>query len=42
MRYVIVSVVNGDAGDFNNNLRRELYKKFNAKSSKFVFAFKSG
>ena len=39
MRYVIVSVVNGDAGDFNNNLRRELYKRFNAKSSKLPAHF---
>ncbi len=34
MRYVIVSVIKGEAGDFNNNLRKEVYDKFKAKSSK--------
>lgn len=34
MRYVIVSVVKGKAGNFNNNLRKEVFQKFNAKSSK--------
>ncbi|OPJ58596.1 2'-5' RNA ligase family protein [Clostridium chromiireducens] len=34
MRYVIVCVVKGIAGDFNNNLRKELFEKFKAKSSK--------
>ena len=34
MRYVIVSVVKGKAGKFNNNLRKEVFQKFNAKSSK--------
>ena len=34
MRYVIVSVVKGKAGDFNNNLRREVFQKLGAKSSK--------
>lgn len=31
MRYVIVSIVKGEAGDFNNNMRKGLYKKFKAK-----------
>lgn len=39
MRYVIVSVVNGEAGDFNNNLRKELYKNFKARSSKLPAHF---
>jgi 2'-5' RNA ligase len=39
MRYVIVCVVKGKAGDFNNNLRKELFKKFNAKSSKLPAHF---
>jgi 2'-5' RNA ligase len=39
MRYVIVSVVNGKAGEFNNNLRRELFSKFKAKSSKLPAHF---
>lgn len=39
MRYVIVCVVKGDAGDFNNNLRKELFKKFNAKSSQLPAHF---
>lgn len=34
MRYVIVSVTKGNAGDFNNNLRKNLFEKFGAKSSK--------
>lgn len=34
MRYVIVSVVNGNAGNFNNNLRKEVFDKFRARSSK--------
>lgn len=34
MRYVIVSVVRGSAGIFNNNLRKEVYQKFKARSSK--------
>jgi len=28
LRYVIVSVVKGDAGNFNNNLRKEVFEKF--------------
>ena len=39
MRYVVVSVVKGKAGIFNNNLRKEVYKKFNAKSSKLPAHF---
>lgn len=33
MRYVIVSVVNGEAGTFNDNLRKEVFREFGAKSS---------
>ena len=39
MRYVIVSVVKGEAGDFNNNLRNDIYYKFKAKSSKLPAHF---
>lgn len=39
MRYVIVSVVHGEAGDFNSNLRKELFKNFKAKSSKLPAHF---
>lgn len=39
MRYVIVSVVKGEAGDFNNNLRKEVFEKFKAKSSKLPAHF---
>ncbi|OOM78158.1 hypothetical protein CLPUN_20170 [Clostridium puniceum] len=39
MRYVIVCVVKGEAGDFNNNLRKELLKNLNAKSSKMPAHF---
>ena len=39
MRYVIVCVVKGKAGDFNNNLRKELFKNFKAKSSKLPAHF---
>lgn len=39
MRYVIVSVVNGEAGEFNNELRRELFNKFKSKSSKLPAHF---
>lgn len=39
MRYVIVCVVKGSAGDFNNSLRKELLKKLNAKSSKLPAHF---
>lgn len=39
MRYVIVSVVKGEAGDFNNELRKDVYEKFKAKSSKLPAHF---
>jgi 2'-5' RNA ligase len=39
MRYVIVAVVKGDAGDFNNKLRKEVFQKFGAKSSKLPAHF---
>lgn len=39
MRYVIVCVVKGKAGEFNNNLRKELFNKFKAKSSKLPAHF---
>ena len=39
MRYVIVCLVKGAAGDFNNNLRKELLKNLNAKSSKLPAHF---
>lgn len=39
MRYVIVSVVKGKAGEFNNNLRKDVYEKFGAKSSKLPAHF---
>lgn len=39
MRYVIVSVVKGKAGNFNNNLRKKVFEKFGAKSSKLPAHF---
>lgn len=39
MRYVLVSVVKGPAGDFNNNLRKDVFSKFKAKSSKLPAHF---
>jgi len=39
MRYVVVCVVKGAAGEFNNNLRKELFEKFKAKSSKLPAHF---
>ena len=39
MRYVIVCVVKGEAGRFNNEMRRDIFKKFNAKSSKLPAHF---
>lgn len=39
MRYVIVSVVKGDAGHFNNNLRKDVFEKFKARSSKLPAHF---
>lgn len=38
-RYVIVSVIKGAGGDFNNNLRRDVFKRFGAKSSKLPAHF---
>ena len=39
MRYVVVSVVKGECGNFNNNLRKEVYEKFSVKSSKLPAHF---
>ena len=39
MRYVIVSIVKGPAGDFNNNLRKDIFSKYKAKSSKLPAHF---
>ena len=39
MRYVVVSVTKGKAGDFNNKLRKEVYENFSAKSSKLPAHF---
>ncbi|WP_238886607.1 2'-5' RNA ligase family protein [Clostridium sp. YIM B02551] len=39
MRYVIVCVVKGIAGYFNENLRKEIWNKFKAKSSKLPAHF---
>lgn len=39
MRYVIVSIVKGKAGNFNNNLRKEVFEKLGAKSSKLPAHF---
>jgi len=39
LRYVIVSVIKGEAGNFNNKLRKEVYFKFGAKSSKLPAHF---
>lgn len=39
MRFVIVSVVKGEAGNFNDNLRKEVLAKFGAKSSKLPAHF---
>lgn len=39
MRYVIVCVVKGAAGEFNNNLRKELFENLKAKSSKLPAHF---
>ncbi len=39
VRYVIVSVVNGEAGVFNDNLRQEVFERFGAKSSKLPAHF---
>lgn len=39
MRYVIVSIIKGAPGDFNNDLRKEVFHKFGAKSSKLPAHF---
>ncbi len=39
MRYVIVCVIKGEAGRFNNEMRKDIFKKFNAKSSKLPAHF---
>lgn len=39
MRYVIVSVVKGEAGEFNDILRLDIYDKFKAKLSKLPAHF---
>lgn len=39
MRYVIVSVTKGNAGIFNNELRKKVFEKFGAKSSKLPAHF---
>ncbi|MEG2786260.1 MAG: 2'-5' RNA ligase family protein [Romboutsia sp.] len=39
MRYIIVSVVKNNAGNFNNNLRKDIFEKFGAKSSKLPAHF---
>lgn len=39
MRYVIVSATKGIAGEFNNSLRKDVFKKFQVKSSKLPAHF---
>lgn len=39
MRYVIVSVIKGKAGNFNNNLRKKVFEELGAKSSKLPAHF---
>ena len=39
MRYVVVCVVKGEAGVSNNNLRKEIWEKFLARSSKLPAHF---
>lgn len=39
MRYVVVSILKGKAGIFNNNLRKEIFTKFKSKSSKLPAHF---
>jgi len=39
MIYVVVCVIKGETGDFNNNLRKELLEKFNVRSSKLPAHF---
>lgn len=39
MRYVVVCVIKGKAGEFNNHLRKEVWEKLGAKSSKLPAHF---
>ncbi|GAA0122525.1 MAG: 2'-5' RNA ligase family protein [Clostridium argentinense] len=39
MRYVIVCTIKGSAGEFNNNLRKDVFHKFGVKSSKLPAHF---
>lgn len=39
MRYVIVAVIKGEAGEFNNRLRKEVFQKFGARSSRLPAHF---
>lgn len=39
MRYVIICVIKGEAGDFNNEMRKDIFEKFKAKSSKLPAHF---
>lgn len=39
MRYVIVSVIKGEAGEYNNKLRKDVYERFGVKSSKLPAHF---
>lgn len=39
MRYVIVCVVKGEAGNFNDEMRKDIFEKFKAKSSKLPAHF---
>lgn len=39
MRYVVVCVVKGEAGEVNNRIRREIFEKFKVKSSKLPAHF---
>lgn len=39
MLYVVVCVVKGEAGDFNNRLRQDIWGKFKARSSKLPAHF---
>lgn len=39
MRHVIVCVVKGEAGNFNDEMRKDIFEKFKAKSSKLPAHF---
>ncbi len=39
MRYVVVCVVKGEAGEFNNGMRKDIFEKFKARSSKLPAHF---